>query len=85
MWRVEVLPVPHGWRDVYEGRTERIARDEFAKIESECASNQRGHTEIKLWNGTALMLHIWWNRGIPNHPDGKRDWSLNARPTVGAW
>ena len=63
------------WQVLYEGRDERKARQAFNDLEGECMSNQRGHTEIRLWNGEELLLHIWWNRGVPNKPDGTRDWS----------
>jgi hypothetical protein len=75
MWKAEILSHPYGWLSIYEGRLEQRAREEFTRIEAECASNQRGHTEVKLWNGEALLLHIYWNRGVPNKPDGTRDWS----------
>ena len=81
IWKVEVLSVgvtrgDHcGWKEVFASRDEQQVRQRFGEIEAECASNQRGHTEIKLWAGSGLMLHVWWNRGVPNKEDGMRDWS----------
>lgn len=77
-WSVEVLSVmpddDQKWTVVYAG-DESGARKKFTDIEMECASNQRGHTQIRLFEGKSLRLHIWWNRGMPNKPDGMRDWS----------
>lgn len=79
-WKVEVLSLStnsrwsSNWQTLYDG-AEVVARRIFSDIEAECMSNKRGHTEIKLWHGRELMLHIWWNRGMPNKPDGTRDWS----------
>ena len=73
VWTVEVRPVGAAMERHLGGET--AMRRKFADIEAECASNQRGHTDIVLIDGDRVRLHVYWNRDIPNKPDGKRDWS----------
>lgn len=70
-WKTEVIAVgtherARGWETLYEGRDEAQARKVFTDIEVECATALRGHTELKLWHGDELRLHIWWHRGVQN-------------------